>query len=444
MRASPQVPSHVNRFQKIPLNTLYISGSDQSSNNFDDENRGFVTMFNTMLSLSISPSFHGVAASSPATKKPGESAMLPKVVREDPGMEDPVRWWRNAQEAFLSDMQHQAQFDPAVLSLLLQRLVMVGMTSSPAKFGSEPEGTWAAAEVPWEVPTISAMSPAQNWVRPETGVTVSITAKFGSEPESSWALAEVPWEYFEACLNQTGLPAEVSPESLLSSSALVDSDTWRRSVTESFKPSQPGLKPNPPRTAPALHVMAAEHQSMVLNAYGVSPDYASRGADTFMVWLLSVVGGNEDLASKFLSALTTSPACGYIWPRFGEVFCKHAAFALDECLEHVLSRSEPTLMGAFISSASTPSHVVRSWISNCFYGHLAAEEARVGVALVIVMGPDYLVYLCTAILKAQERAGLLRAVDGVMTPWLYALDVSGFRVASYLDYMTDLEHQFRP
>ena len=83
--------------------------------------------------------------------------------------------------------------------------------------------------------------------------------------------------------------------------------------------------------------------------------------------------------------------------------------------------------------------------SSLYQPSSSASEACKALALTLVRGPDYLVYLCAAmVLHAEEKTGVLRAhaLHGGPSS-LEAGTMTGFGVGAYLEYMEELQGRFR-
>lgn len=84
------------------------------------------------------------------------------------------------------------------------------------------------------------------------------------------------------------------------------------------------------------------------------------------------------------------------------------------------------------------------WITQCFWNYLDWIEICHYIATCVVLGPDYQVYVCIAVLKHLQRDILQHTQTQDLQVFLKEEALHGFRVSNYFEYMENLEQNYRP
>ncbi|KAJ8396240.1 hypothetical protein AAFF_G00021070 [Aldrovandia affinis] len=109
----------------------------------------------------------------------------------------------------------------------------------------------------------------------------------------------------------------------------------------------------------------------------------------------------------------------------------------------LLKAEVPLVFSAFRMSGFTPSQICQQWLGQCFWNYLDWPEICHYVATCVVMGPDYQVYMCVALLKHLQPDVLQHTQRQDLQVFLKEEPVQGFRVSNYLEYMEGLERHYR-
>uniref|UniRef100_A0AAY4BMH9 Protein broad-minded n=1 Tax=Denticeps clupeoides TaxID=299321 RepID=A0AAY4BMH9_9TELE len=175
-------------------------------------------------------------------------------------------------------------------------------------------------------------------------------------------------------------------------------------------------------------------------------------------WLVSTVfmlmGGDFRRSLSFLLCLSRLLVSAFLWP-----MRLHASVHLPAALAHsgvppvyscsahyvelLLKVEVPLVCSAFRMSGFTPSQVCVQWLGQCFWNYLDWSEISHYVATCIVLGPDYQVYTCIAVLKHLQPDILQHTHTQDLQVFLKEEPIAGFRVSSYLRLMADLERRYR-
>ncbi|XP_031437936.1 protein broad-minded [Clupea harengus] len=175
-------------------------------------------------------------------------------------------------------------------------------------------------------------------------------------------------------------------------------------------------------------------------------------------WLCSSVflmaAGDGSLALALLLRLSRLLVSAFLWPRrlhasvhLPVELAQSGIPAVYWCTAHyveLLLKAEVPLVGsAFRMSGFTPSQMCVQWLGQCFWNYLDWPEICHYVCTCVVLGPDYQVYMCIAVLKHLQPDILLHAQTQDLQVFLKEEPISGFKVCNYLEFMEGLERRYR-
>ncbi|XP_067881518.1 protein broad-minded isoform X4 [Heterodontus francisci] len=197
------------------------------------------------------------------------------------------------------------------------------------------------------------------------------------------------------------------------------------------------------------------------------------GHDWFVSTAFLIMSGDGERTLKFLQQLSSLLVSAFLWlPRL------HASIHLSvesaesgihpvySCtayyIEMLLKTEVPLVFSAFRMSGFTPSQICQHWLAQCFWNYLNWTEIGHYIAICIILGPDYQVYMCIALLKhlqqeilhhmqIQDLQVFLKQQEGPVPPvpfkeiinYFQEEAIHGFCVSSYLEYMGNLEQSYR-
>ncbi|XP_051816731.1 protein broad-minded isoform X2 [Acanthochromis polyacanthus] len=175
-------------------------------------------------------------------------------------------------------------------------------------------------------------------------------------------------------------------------------------------------------------------------------------------WLASTVflitAGNLDQSLRLLLNLSSLLISAFIWPARIHA-CVHFSKEVAEsgippvywCTAHyvemLLKVEVPLVHSAFRMSGFTPSQMCLHWLTQCFWNYLDWTEICHYICTCVVMGPDYQVYMCVAILKHLQPDILQRTQSQELQVFLKEEPIQGFKVSNYLEFMMGLERSYR-
>ncbi|KAK2153058.1 hypothetical protein LSH36_309g01038 [Paralvinella palmiformis] len=180
----------------------------------------------------------------------------------------------------------------------------------------------------------------------------------------------------------------------------------------------------------------------------------STGFDWFLATIYLMMHGNTDKAWKFLQTFSSLATSAYLW-----INRLHCSVHLPEQLmlsgippwfssschyiECILQAEVPHLYSAFRMSGYSPGQICQQWFRQCFWNYLDWQEICHYICMCIVLGADYQVYLCVAILRHRCHDILSTMQRKELLEFLKEQPIIGFKVGEHLEYMQQLESKYR-
>ncbi|TRY70063.1 hypothetical protein TCAL_15021 [Tigriopus californicus] len=163
----------------------------------------------------------------------------------------------------------------------------------------------------------------------------------------------------------------------------------------------------------------------------------------------------KDKCLAFLRKISRSYMSVFLWPNKTRAFCrnrhetKKLKFACDielfvslfgHHIEAILSKEAPVVFMELQNEMISPSLLCYQWWNQCLLNVLDWTEICHYHLLIILFGPDYLIYFFTALLRHLQTP-ILEAVQDQHGDGRYLIEilmtepVSGFRTGDYLPFM---------
>ncbi|MGH0149994.1 UNVERIFIED_CONTAM: hypothetical protein FKN15_044526 [Acipenser sinensis] len=178
------------------------------------------------------------------------------------------------------------------------------------------------------------------------------------------------------------------------------------------------------------------------------------GYDWFSSSVFLIMSGDKERALKCLLRFSNLLVSAFLWlPRL------HASIHLPveiaesgihpvySCTAHyiemLLKTEVPLVFSAFRMSGFTPSQICQQWLAQCFWNYLDWTEICHYIATCIILGPDYQIYICIAVLKHLQQEILQHTQTQDLQVFLKEEAIPGFHVSNYLAYMERLEQTYR-
>lgn len=222
-------------------------------------------------------------------------------------------------------------------------------------------------------------------------------------------------------------------------------------------------------TAAAASSEAADGLSLLLRQCGYFLKLQQRKADAAALRLLSgsypgfdwfastlflIMRGNRERTWKLLQSLSMLTVSAFLWPARLHL-SMHLPPSLATCgvpplfssmchkVELLLQLEVPRVYSAFKMSGYTASQICQHWVKQCFWNYLDWTDICSYVCVCIVLGVDYQVYICIAILKHLSKDILQHQQQQDLVIFLKEEPLRGFHVAEHLAFMQQLEKKFR-
>ncbi|XP_019738253.1 protein broad-minded isoform X1 [Hippocampus comes] len=175
-------------------------------------------------------------------------------------------------------------------------------------------------------------------------------------------------------------------------------------------------------------------------------------------WLTSTVflmmSGDWRRSLRLLRHLSSVLTSAFIWPanvhasvdlavRVAESGMSPLYWSSAHYVEMLLKDELPQAHAAFRMSGFTPSQICIHWLTQCFWNFLDWPEICHYVCICALMGADYQVYACLAVLKHLQPLLLQQTQARRLQVFLKEEPIQGFRFCDYLDFMQLLERRYR-
>ena len=112
-------------------------------------------------------------------------------------------------------------------------------------------------------------------------------------------------------------------------------------------------------------------------------------------------------------------------------------------LELVLQAEIPQIYSAFRMSGYPPSQICQHWLRQCFWNYLDWGDICCYLCCCLLMGIDYQIYFCMAVLKHLQRDIFLHTQQKNLSVFLRERPVKDFKLGRYIDFMLDLQRKYR-
>uniref|UniRef100_A0A8C5T021 Protein broad-minded n=1 Tax=Malurus cyaneus samueli TaxID=2593467 RepID=A0A8C5T021_9PASS len=179
------------------------------------------------------------------------------------------------------------------------------------------------------------------------------------------------------------------------------------------------------------------------------------GYDWFASSIFLIMSGDREKTLTFLQQFSRLLVSAFLWlPRLHlsmhlpvttvEYGIHPVYFCSAHHVEMLLKAELPLVCSAFHLSGFTPSQICLQWITQCFWNYLDWSEICHYIAICILLGPDYQIYMCISVFRHLQQDILKHTEDRDLQVFLKEEALHGFRVSDYLDYMESLEEIYRP
>nr|XP_039247521.1 protein broad-minded-like [Styela clava] len=178
------------------------------------------------------------------------------------------------------------------------------------------------------------------------------------------------------------------------------------------------------------------------------------GFDWFVSTIFLMNGGNKDKTWNFLQKFSDLLCSGFLWPAR-----LHASLHLPKEMrssgihplfshtghhvELILQNELPLVHSTFRMCGYTPSQICQHWLQQCFWNYMDWNQINHYIAVVIILGTDYQVYICISIFKHLQEQILEHRLTQDLQVFLKENPFHGYNVASYMDYMQMLESKYK-
>ncbi|NXG50618.1 BROMI protein, partial [Psilopogon haemacephalus] len=179
------------------------------------------------------------------------------------------------------------------------------------------------------------------------------------------------------------------------------------------------------------------------------------GYDWFASSVFLIMAGDGERTLKFLQQFSHLLASAFLWPprlhlsihlpvTTVESGIHPAYFCSAHHIEMLLKAELPLVSSAFHIAGFTPSQICLEWITQCFWNYMDWTEICHYIAICVLLGTDYQVYMCISVFRHLQQDILKHTEAQDLQIFLKEEALHGFRVSDYLEYMESLEVIYRP
>ncbi|XP_067932583.1 protein broad-minded-like [Watersipora subatra] len=178
------------------------------------------------------------------------------------------------------------------------------------------------------------------------------------------------------------------------------------------------------------------------------------GFDWFAATIFLMMRGSYDRSWKFLQSFSNLASSAYLWmarmhrsihlpASLASSSISPILFSSCHCVELLLQVELPLVYHAFRMSGFTAAQICQLWIRQCFWNYLDWSEICHYVTMCMLLGIDYQVYMCVAILRHLQNDILHHQQQQDLVIFLREQPITGFKVGKHLEYMQKLEAKYR-
>ncbi|KAJ3019597.1 hypothetical protein HKX48_001962 [Thoreauomyces humboldtii] len=178
------------------------------------------------------------------------------------------------------------------------------------------------------------------------------------------------------------------------------------------------------------------------------------GFDWFLSTVFILAEGQPKPTMELLSLIIGFIPSMYLWPqrshRSNLLLGPRQDISLlySTCchlVEFIAEAELPTLFSAFTLSGCTPSQISQRWMREVFWNTLPLPEIQNYLLLSLIMGIDYQIYFCIALLRHMTPDILLATRDHELISYLHESEAVGgsFKAGMHLTFMKELETKYR-
>ncbi|XP_010123351.1 PREDICTED: protein broad-minded [Chlamydotis macqueenii] len=196
-----------------------------------------------------------------------------------------------------------------------------------------------------------------------------------------------------------------------------------------------------------------QQRTVVSPLYCLQDRYA--GYDWFASSIFLIMSGHGEKTLMFLQRFARLLVSAFLWlPRLHksmhlpvttvESGIHPVYFCSAHYIEMLLKAELPLVFSAFQMSGFAPSQICLQWITQCFWNYMDWREICHYIAICILLGPDYQVYMCISVFRHLQQDILKHTEAQDLQVFLKEEALHGFCVSDYLEYMESLETIYRP
>ncbi|NXG22735.1 BROMI protein, partial [Grallaria varia] len=155
-----------------------------------------------------------------------------------------------------------------------------------------------------------------------------------------------------------------------------------------------------------------QHRTVVSSLCCLQEHYA--GYDWFVSSIFLIMSGDSEKTLTFLQQFSRLLVSAFLWlPRLHlsihlpvttmEYGIHPVYFCSAHHIEMLLKAELPLVCSAFHMAGFTPSQICLQWITQCFWNYMDWSEICHYIAICILLGPDYQIYMCISVFRHLQQ-----------------------------------------
>lgn len=203
-----------------------------------------------------------------------------------------------------------------------------------------------------------------------------------------------------------------------------------------------------------IHHFLSQYQHKQTKIQSCYNDGYYKGYDWFTATVFLLMGGSKEKTWALLYKIAPLLSSVFLWPARAHA-SSHIREDLSKCgispiyystghaVELVLQTELCEVFSAFKMSGYTPSQICQHWFCQCLWNYLDWLDICHYVSVCLLLGADYQIYVCVALLKHLQPLILHRTQNQDLIIFLKEEAITNFKLGDHLEYMQQLEIKYR-
>jgi len=159
--------------------------------------------------------------------------------------------------------------------------------------------------------------------------------------------------------------------------------------------------------------------------------------------MIFLILDDKDQAVSFLRNYSKNKKSDLVWAARTNGTSAHRLLTwVGHWANRLIEIEFPNLHSSFTFSGFPIGVITQLWLEQCFLNYLKLESILSWLISVIVLGPDYSIYMVVAILKYIEKDIINAQIDQGLSRFLKLEGIEGFDFCDHFDFMKSLQAKY--